>query len=108
MRGNVRIPLPDLGQVEVDDAGAPAPRYQAERLTESELRRMLGFETRYELDGFVKGRGVLIDAARQKLLELHTAFAALRGSNFRFPSALFDMLLEEHQRMADREPFDET
>ena len=34
--------------------------YQAERLTESELRRMLGFETRYELDGFLKERGVFL------------------------------------------------
>ena len=51
---------------------------------------------------------MLIDAARQKLLELHTAFAALRSTNFRFPPALFDMLIEEHQRMADREPSDGT
>lgn len=34
--------------------------YQAERITESELRRMLGFETRYELDGFLKERGVFL------------------------------------------------
>jgi hypothetical protein len=31
--------------------------YQAGRLTPSELRRLLGFETRYELDGFLKAHG---------------------------------------------------
>jgi hypothetical protein len=28
------------------------------RLTKPELRRLLGFETRYELDGFLKAHGV--------------------------------------------------
>ncbi len=32
--------------------------YQAGRLTLAELRRVLGFETRYELDGFLKAHGV--------------------------------------------------
>ena len=32
--------------------------YRAGRLTRPELRRMLGFETRAELDGFLKDRGV--------------------------------------------------
>ena len=32
--------------------------YQAEDLTHFELRQMLGFETRFELDGFLKARGV--------------------------------------------------
>jgi hypothetical protein len=32
--------------------------YQAGRLTKPDLRRMLGFETRYELDGFLKAHGV--------------------------------------------------
>jgi hypothetical protein len=32
--------------------------YQAGRLTRPELRRLLGFETRYELDGFLKAHGV--------------------------------------------------
>lgn len=50
--------------------------------------------------------GVLIDAARQGLLQLDIAFAALRATNFRFPPALFDTLLEEHRRSADEEPPD--
>lgn len=32
--------------------------YQAETLTTYELRKILGIETRHELDGFLKARGV--------------------------------------------------
>jgi hypothetical protein len=32
--------------------------YQAGRLTRPELRHLLGFGTRYELDGFLKAHGV--------------------------------------------------
>ena len=32
--------------------------YRAGRLTHFELRELLGFETRFELDGFLKERGV--------------------------------------------------
>jgi hypothetical protein len=32
--------------------------YRAGRLTRPELRRLLGFETRVELDGFLKQRGI--------------------------------------------------
>jgi hypothetical protein len=32
--------------------------YQAGRLTRPDLRRLLGFATRYELDGFLKAHGV--------------------------------------------------
>lgn len=32
--------------------------YQAGRLTRPELRRLLGFGTRYQLDGFLKAHGV--------------------------------------------------
>jgi len=32
--------------------------YRAERLTKPELRRLLAFETRFELDGFLKAHGV--------------------------------------------------
>ena len=31
------------------------------RLTEARLKRLLGFETRYELDGFLKAHGIYID-----------------------------------------------
>ena len=43
--------------------------------------------------------GVLADAAWEGLLDLVAAFAALRGTNFYAPPALFDMLLaEDHAR----------
>ena len=32
--------------------------YKGGRLTKPELRRLLGFETRYELDGFLKEHGI--------------------------------------------------
>jgi len=35
--------------------------YKAGRLTEDQLRRRLGFETRYELDGFLKAHEVWAD-----------------------------------------------
>jgi hypothetical protein len=35
--------------------------YKSGHLTEDELRRLLGFGTRYRLDGFLKAHGVLID-----------------------------------------------
>jgi Uncharacterised protein family (UPF0175) len=66
---NVILPIPDDLAERLGAAGDVARRaleafgvaeYQADRLTESELRRMLGFETRYELDGFLKARGVFL------------------------------------------------
>ena len=38
--------------------GFALAEYQAGRLTGSELRQLLGISTRYELDGFLKARGV--------------------------------------------------
>jgi len=35
--------------------------YKSGRLSQARLRRLLGFQTRYELDGFLKEHGVLID-----------------------------------------------
>ena len=35
--------------------------YKGGRLTETELQRVLGFGTRYKLDGFLKARGMMID-----------------------------------------------
>jgi hypothetical protein len=32
--------------------------YKSERISKAELRRLLGFETRYELDGFLKAHEV--------------------------------------------------
>ena len=35
--------------------------YKSGNLTETELQRLLGFGTRYKLDGFLKAHGILID-----------------------------------------------
>ena len=35
--------------------------YRERKLTTSQLRRLLGFETSYELDGFLKQREVWLD-----------------------------------------------
>jgi hypothetical protein len=35
--------------------------YKSGRITENQLRRLLGFGTRYELDGFLKAHDVWID-----------------------------------------------
>jgi hypothetical protein len=50
--------------------------YKAGRLTKAELRRLLGFETRYELDGFLKAHQVWDDVSiedlRQDLRDLES------------------------------------
>lgn len=48
--------------------------------------------------------GVLIDAAGRRLLDLAVAFAALRTTNFRYPTDLLDALLEEHRPKPDGKP----
>ena len=67
---NVVLPIPDDLAEQLGPADDLARRalealalteYQAGRLTEAQLRRMLGFETRYELDGFLKARGIFLD-----------------------------------------------
>jgi hypothetical protein len=35
--------------------------YKNGHLTETELQRLLGFGTRYKLDGFLKANGIMID-----------------------------------------------
>jgi predicted HTH domain antitoxin len=65
---NLTLPIPDdIGQrlsAEGDDLSRRAleafavEEYRAGRLTLAELRRLLGFATRYELDGFLKAREI--------------------------------------------------
>ena len=65
---NVTVQIPDdLAQriiAEGDDMqrraleGLVAEEYRAGRLTHPDVRRMLGFATHYELDGFLKARGL--------------------------------------------------
>jgi hypothetical protein len=64
---NVTLTIPDALAARLG-AEADLPRralealvleeYRAARLTRPELRRLLGFETRTELDGFLKAHGV--------------------------------------------------
>jgi hypothetical protein len=64
---NITVPIPDDLAHRLGTADALARRaleafaleeYRAERLTKPELRRLLAFETRFELDGFLKAHGV--------------------------------------------------
>jgi hypothetical protein len=43
--------------------GFALEEYKADHITKAELRRMLGLETRYELDGFLKVHGVTADVS---------------------------------------------
>ena len=67
---NLVLPIPDDVAASLGEAGPLERRaleafglaeYRAERLTEEQLCRLLGFDTRYELDGFLKARGVYLD-----------------------------------------------
>ncbi len=42
-----------------------AEEYRQDRLTKPELRRLLGIETTYELDGFLKAHEVWIEYTRE-------------------------------------------
>jgi len=42
-----------------------AEEYKYDRLTKPELQRLLGIETSYELDGFLKAHDVWIDYTRE-------------------------------------------
>jgi Uncharacterised protein family (UPF0175) len=41
--------------------------YRQGLLTENQLRQMLGFTTRYQLDGFLKAHGILFDYSPTEL-----------------------------------------
>ncbi|MDQ2804137.1 MAG: UPF0175 family protein [Pseudomonadota bacterium] len=72
----ITLPIPDDLAARLGEAGDVSRRaleafgvaeYQAGRLAQSELRQLLGFATRYELDGFLKERGVFHDYTRADL-----------------------------------------
>jgi hypothetical protein len=54
--------------------GFSLEEYKVGRITKAELRRLLGFETRYELDGFLKAHDVwmnyTIDDLRREVATL--------------------------------------
>jgi hypothetical protein len=47
--------------------GFALEEYKAGHITKAELRRLLGLETRYELDGFLKVHGVIADVTIEDL-----------------------------------------
>jgi uncharacterized protein UPF0175 len=68
---NLTVEIPDDLAVRLNAAGGDLSRralealaleeYKSGHLTEDELRRLLGFGTRYQLDGFLKAHGVWIE-----------------------------------------------
>jgi hypothetical protein len=82
---NVTLPIPDelVERLGAENLGRralealAAEEYRAGRLAAEELRRLLGFGTRGEVDGFLKARGILepyglaeLEAERQTLARL--------------------------------------
>ena len=81
---NLTVEIPDDLANQMSAAGGNLSRrmlesfvleeYKADRISKAQLRRLLGFETRYELDEFLKANHVLanvtIDDLRRDVLEL--------------------------------------
>jgi predicted HTH domain antitoxin len=56
---------PDLGRATLEALALEG--YRTRRLTEADVRRILGFETRMEVHGFLKERGVALHYTVQDL-----------------------------------------
>jgi hypothetical protein len=56
---------PDLSRAALEAIALEA--YRERKLTTAQLRRLLGFESRYELDGFLKRHEVWLDYTWQDL-----------------------------------------
>ena len=81
---NVTVEIPDELAIQMNAAGTDLSRrvledfaleeYKAERISKAQLRRLLGYETRYELDGFLKAHDVwmnyTIDDLREEVATL--------------------------------------
>jgi hypothetical protein len=74
---DVTVHIPDDLACRMTEAGGDLSRralegldlkeYKSGHLTDLELRRLLGFGTRYELDGFLKAHGVYEDYTMEDL-----------------------------------------
>lgn len=86
---NLTLPIPDDLAARLSADGGDLSRralegfgleeYKARRITKAELRQLLGFDTRYELDGFLKAHDVwmnyTIDDLRREVATLeHLGF----------------------------------
>jgi hypothetical protein len=68
---NLTVEIPDDIAGQLSAAGGDPARlvlegfaleqYKSNQITKAQLRRLLGFETRYELDGFLKAHDVWMD-----------------------------------------------
>ena len=83
---NLTVEIPDDLASQMSAAGGDLSRrmlesfalqeYKAERISKAQLRRLLGFETSYEIDGFLKahqvGPNVTLDDLRRDMQDLHS------------------------------------
>lgn len=83
---NVTVEIPDELAGQMSAAGVDLSRrvletialeeYKAERISKAQLRRALGFETRFELDDFLKahqvGPNVTLDDLRRDVQDLQS------------------------------------
>jgi hypothetical protein len=80
---NVTVQIPDDLARRLGGSGSDLSRWALEgfaleeyklgKITKAELRRLLGFETRYDLDGFLKEHGVFVNYTIDDLhREIHT------------------------------------
>ena len=53
--------------------------YRSGTLTQMQLRRLLGFESRYELDGFLKNAGIYLDYDLEDLKQDLETIRRVRG-----------------------------
>ena len=75
---NLNVEIPDDLARQMTAAGGDLSRrmlegfaleeYKAERISKTQLRRLLGFATRYELDGFLKAHQVWANVTIDDLL----------------------------------------
>lgn len=83
----VQISIPDDVVVDVQPPNGDLSRwllemialdgYRTEKLTAYQVQEMLGFETRMEVDGFLKAHGVPLEFTLEDLDQQRAAFKAL-------------------------------
>jgi len=85
---NLKVEIPDDLAERLGKTGDLARRalegfaleeYKARRISKAELRRLMGFGTRYELDGFLKAHDVMMNYTIE---DLHREVATLERLGF--------------------------